>query len=36
VVRVWGEHATLDDLPRIGELAERLWLPMLRSERGAI
>ena len=35
-VRVWGEHADLDRLTRLGELAERLWLPLLRSERGPL
>ena len=35
-VRVWGEHADLDRLTRLGELAERLWLPLLRSERGPV
>jgi exodeoxyribonuclease V gamma subunit len=35
-VRVWGEHADLDGLTRLGELAERLWLPLLRSERGPV
>ena len=33
-VRVWGEHADLAGLTRLGELAERLWLPLLQSERG--
>jgi exodeoxyribonuclease V gamma subunit len=33
-VRVWGEHADLDDLTGLGALAQRLWLPLLRSERG--
>ena len=27
---------TSTDLPRLGELAERLWLPLLRSERGPL
>ena len=35
-VRVWGEHADLDRLTRLGALAERLWLPLLRSERGPV
>jgi exodeoxyribonuclease V gamma subunit len=33
-VRVWGEHADLDDLTDLPALAERLWFPMLASERG--
>ncbi len=33
-VRVWGEHADLDDLTELPALAERLWFPLLASERG--
>jgi exodeoxyribonuclease V gamma subunit len=34
-VRVWGEHADLDDvLTGLPALAERLWFPLLDSERG--
>jgi exodeoxyribonuclease V gamma subunit len=33
-VRVWGEHADLDDLTALPALAERLWFPLLQSERG--
>ena len=33
-VRVWGEHADLDDLTSLPALAERLWFPLLASERG--
>ena len=37
VVRVWGEHTPLDELlPSLAPLAERLWLPLLRSERGPV
>ena len=37
VVRVWGEHTPLDELlPQLAPLAERLWLPLLRSERGPL
>jgi exodeoxyribonuclease V gamma subunit len=35
-VRVWGEHADLADLGELPALAERLWLPLLRSERGPL
>ncbi|HET6939882.1 MAG TPA: exodeoxyribonuclease V subunit gamma, partial [Nocardioides sp.] len=33
-VRVWGEHSDLDDLSELPALAERLWFPLLASERG--
>jgi exodeoxyribonuclease V gamma subunit len=33
-VRVWGEHSDLDDLTELPALAERLWFPLLASERG--
>ena len=33
-VRVWGEHADLDELTAMPALAERLWFPLLASERG--
>lgn len=36
VVRVWGEHADLDALVGMPALAERLWAPLLRSERGPL
>ncbi|QIG45007.1 exodeoxyribonuclease V subunit gamma [Nocardioides anomalus] len=35
-VRVWGEHADLDDLSELPALAERLWAPLLDSERGPL
>jgi exodeoxyribonuclease V gamma subunit len=35
-VRVWGEHADLDDLTELPALAERLWFPLLASERGPV
>jgi exodeoxyribonuclease V gamma subunit len=35
-VRVWGEHADLDDLTDLPALAERLWFPLLDSERGPL
>lgn len=35
-VRVWGEHADLDELTEMPRLAERLWLPLLASERGPL
>ena len=35
-VRVWGEHADLDDLAELPALAERLWFPLLASERGPL
>ncbi|WP_372733775.1 exodeoxyribonuclease V subunit gamma [Nocardioides sp.] len=34
--RVWGPHAPLDDLTELPALAERLWGPLLRSERGPL
>ncbi|MXG89088.1 exodeoxyribonuclease V subunit gamma [Nocardioides flavescens] len=37
VVRVWGERTPLEELlPAMVPLAERLWLPLLRSERGPV
>ncbi|GAB3246359.1 exodeoxyribonuclease V subunit gamma [Nocardioides dilutus] len=35
-VRVWGEHADLDVLTELPALAERLWSPLLDSERGPL
>ena len=35
-VRVWGEHADLDVLTELPALAERLWFPLLVSERGPL
>jgi exodeoxyribonuclease V gamma subunit len=35
-VRVWGEHADLDVLTDLPALAERLWFPLLDSERGPV
>lgn len=35
-VRVWGEHADLDVLTDLPVLAERLWFPLLDSERGPL
>ncbi|MBJ7355725.1 exodeoxyribonuclease V subunit gamma [Nocardioides sp.] len=35
-VRVWGEHADLADLTDLPALAERLWFPLLDSERGPL
>jgi exodeoxyribonuclease V gamma subunit len=35
-VRVWGEHADLDDLTDLPALTERLWFPLLTSERGPL
>lgn len=35
-VRVWGEHASLDTLTELPALAERLWFPLLASERGPL
>jgi len=35
-VRVWGEHADLDELAELPALAERLWRPLLASERGPL
>jgi exodeoxyribonuclease V gamma subunit len=35
-VRVWGEHADLDELTELPALAERLWFPLLASERGPV
>ena len=35
-VRVWGEHADLDQLAELPALAQRLWFPLLASERGPL
>jgi exodeoxyribonuclease V gamma subunit len=35
-VRVWGEHTDLDELTDLPALAERLWFPLLDSERGPL
>ena len=35
-IRVWGEHLDLDRLTALPSLAERLWFPLLDSERGPL
>jgi exodeoxyribonuclease V gamma subunit len=35
-VRVWGERADLDELTDLPALAQRLWFPLLASERGPL
>lgn len=35
-VRVWGEHAPLEELTDLPALSERLWFPLLASERGPV
>ena len=35
-VRVWGEHCDLAELTELPALAERLWFPLLASERGPV
>jgi exodeoxyribonuclease V gamma subunit len=34
IERVWGRGARLADLAGLDEYAQRLWIPLLRAERG--